>query len=80
MSDGVPLTIPGTRTQNGEPQTVHVSTDEAAEIAAQLVRGMASEYITGTEDLYDDHDTRVDMERQALGEVKNELYRGPYSR
>lgn len=79
MSDGVKITIPAERTDGDEEEVYHVSTDQATRIAAQLISGIAYEYINGTPDLADDFDTRRDMKRSALGEVKNELY-GPYER
>ena len=79
MSDGVKITIPEDRTEGEGKETYHVSTDQAADIAASLIDGIASEYITGTEDLVNDHDTRRSMRRQALNQVKDELY-GPYAR
>lgn len=79
MSDGVAITIPSDRTEGNGCETFHVSADQAADIAADIIDGMAFEYINGTEDLHDDHDTRRGMRKQALAEVKDELY-GPYGR
>lgn len=79
MSDGIRIMIPAERTESGEIETYHVSADQAKSIAKQAIDGMALEYINGTEDLHDDHDTRRSMRKQALSEVKDELY-GPYGR
>jgi len=77
MSDGVHIRIPGNRTIDGEDRNYYLSTDEAAQIAAHLIDGIADEYITGTEDLEHNHETRRAMRKQARMEVKDKLY-GPY--
>lgn len=79
MSKGVMITIPEDCTTGDVDEVYYLSTDQATNIAAQLINGIAQEYINGTQDLEDNFDTRRDMKRSALGEVKNEMY-GPYER